>query len=433
MTNRISLQGIAKAFLAMVFAFGLAACNEESEQTTMNKKIETDLELYEGSFRPPSPTPTPSPTPDPTPVPIPGTPTINPLPAFVTTNTFNIVGTGTAGSSISLIAGGVVVGTVPVESDLSWIVPVGPLDEGPISFTAVARFSGGEASPASETVSTIVDTVAPSAPVITRPILPSTTDKPTFEGTGEPTSTITVFINDVENGTTTVIGTGDWAYTPTVGLADGSYTATAQARDLAGNLSPMSAPRTFSVDTVAPVAPSITGPAGGITNQNRPTISGTSEVDTIVEVFSNGDPLGVAVTENDGTWSYSPADEFFNGTYEITAQAADNGGLVSPISPVFSLTVDVSAPDAPSIVGPANVTDTRTPTITGTSVPLVTVTVFLNGVVNGTVFANELGDWDYTVASALVDAIYIVRAQVTDGGGSISPLSPPFTMDVEVP
>ena len=419
--------------LAVTLGLGLAACNEQKEYDNQKKKTETALDLYEGTFRPPSPTPTASPTATPTPVPIPGSPVINPLPAYTKTNTFNVTGTGTDGTSVTLILGGTIGDTVAVDSSLAWLIPVGPLADGPISFTAIARFPDGEASDPSSTVSTTVDTSAPPAPVITRPAIPSTSSKPTIEGTAESGSTVTIFIDSVENGTTTVIGAGNWAYTVSADLPDGTYVATATATDLAGNVSPLSVPLTFKVDTVAPPAPVITGPAGGITNQNRPDISGTAEADSIVEVFSGGTSLGSTVAEADGTWVYSPADEFSNGNYDITAQSTDEGGLKSPMSGIFELTVNVSAPDAPTITGPATVTTTRTPTISGTSIPDAVVAVFINGALNGSTSTDALGDWDYTVSGDLADAVYTVTAQTTDGGGSLSPLSTAFTMTVAVP
>lgn len=420
-------------FFALAVALSLPACNEGKEQSETRKKIETDLELYQGTFRPPTPSPTASPGPTATPVPIPGAPVINPLPTSVSTNTFNVVGTGVSGTSVTLIINGTIGETVAVDETLSWLAPVGPLDDGPYSFTAIARFPGGEASDPSATVSTTVDTLAPSAPVITRPVLPSTTDKPTLEGTAEAGSTVTVSIDGSVNGTTTASGDGLWAYTVASSLANGSYSATATATDGAGNVSPASAAWPFEVDTVAPAAPVVTGPGGGLTNQNRPTISGTSEAEALVEVFSDGGSLGTTTADADGTWEYIPTDEFANGTYEITAQATDGGGLVSPMSAGFELTVDVSAPAAPVISGPAAVTDTRTPTINGTSIPDAVITVYLNGAVNGTGLSDGLGDWSYTVAGELANGNYVITAQATDGGGSLSPLSSPFSMDVEVP
>lgn len=419
--------------LTVMLGMGLVACNEQKEQDNARKKIETALDLYEGTFRPPSPSPTASPTATPTPIPIPGSPVINPLPAYTATNSFNVTGTGTAGTSVTLILGGSIGDTVAVDSSLTWLIPVGPLDEGPISFTAIARFPDGEASDPSATVSTTIDTTAPPAPVITRPAIPSTSSKPSIEGTAESGSTVTIFIDSVENGTTTVIGAGSWAYTVANDLDDGTYVATATATDLAGNVSPLSVPLTFKVDTIAPPAPTVTGPAGGITNQKRPDISGTAEADSIVEVFSDGTSLGSTVAEEDGTWVYSPADEFLNGDYEITAQATDEGGLKSPMSGIFELTVNASAPDAPTVTGPANVTTTRTPTISGTSIPDAVIAVFIDGALNGSTSSDALGDWDYTVSGDLGDAVYTVTAQATDGGGSLSPLSTAFTMTVAVP
>jgi hypothetical protein len=433
MLRKLPFKNIFNLFLVLAFAVGLSACNEGNEQKEKAKQLRTNLELFEGSFRPPSPTPSPTPEPEPTPIPAPDAPVINALPAFVTTGSFTVTGSGTAGTEVSLVGNGILIDTVPVDLSLNWLVPVGPYEDGPVSFTAIARFPDGEASAPSVTVSTIIDTTAPSAPIINRPTLPSNTSTPTIEGLAEEATTIIVFIDGAENGTTITTAEGTWFYTPETGLADGTYLVTATATDEAGNISPLSNEWTVVVDTVPPVAPTINQPAGGVTNLSRPTIGGTSEEGSLVQVFSDDVLIGVTFADGDGTWELVPADEFPNGTYEITAVATDEAGLDSPTSDPFTLTVDVSAPAAPVVEGPANVTDTDTPTITGTSLPLVDVTVFLNGAVNGTTTSNEVGDWEYTVAAPLANASYAVTAQVTDGGGSISPLSAPFTMTVEVP
>ncbi len=58
---------------------------------------------------------------------------------------------------------------------------------------------------------------------------------------------------------------------------------TATATDPAGNTSPVSAPKTFTVDTVAPGAPVVTSPAEGSTTANpTPNLAGTAEPDSTV-------------------------------------------------------------------------------------------------------------------------------------------------------
>ena len=81
------------------------------------------------------------------------------------------------------------------------------------------------------------------------------------------------------------------------GLANGAHTITASETDLSGTTG--TASLTFTLDTAAPVAPSITsfstdsGTVGdGITNDNTLTLTGTAEANSTVKVYDGVDAVG---------------------------------------------------------------------------------------------------------------------------------------------
>src|SRR5439155_13614047 len=88
---------------------------------------------------------------------------------------------------------------------------------------------------------------------------------PTFTGTAEPGSTVTVYVNGVKAGTATTDASGDWTFTIPANhaLADGNYSITVTATDTAGNTSPPSAPLNVKVDTHTPTTPPGPGTGGG--------------------------------------------------------------------------------------------------------------------------------------------------------------------------
>ncbi len=87
-------------------------------------------------------------------------------------------------------------------------------------------------------------------------------------------------------GTATANGSGAWSYT-TSALTNGTHSLTATATDAAGNTGAASTAMSVTVDTAAPVAPTIasfsndSGTVGdGITNDNTLTLTGTAEANS---------------------------------------------------------------------------------------------------------------------------------------------------------
>ncbi|MFN2642124.1 MAG: Ig-like domain-containing protein, partial [Actinomycetota bacterium] len=122
------------------------------------------------------------------------------------------------------------------------------------------KANDGLVDSAAATVSVALgDVTPPVVPVITKPAAASLNPKSVaFSGTAEIGSTVKVYEGTTKIGQAAASGTA-WNFSLTT-LATGSHTVTATATDAAGNVSPASAARTFSVDAQSPGG-SLTGPA----------------------------------------------------------------------------------------------------------------------------------------------------------------------------
>lgn len=192
--------------------------------------------------------------------------------------------------------------------------------------------------PVAPVITSIADNTAPVIGVV--PNGGSTNEtKPTITGTGEAGSTISIYNGASLLGTALVQANGNWSFTPTNALAAGTWNLTAKATDTAGNTGPASDVRSFTIDTTPPVAPVLTtvfddqGPLTGnlnngqITDDARPTFTGTSEPNAIIRIFDNGSLLTEITADSSGNWSYTPAQPpapaMATGNHVITVTAID--------------------------------------------------------------------------------------------------------------
>ncbi|WP_247365049.1 Ig-like domain-containing protein, partial [Ralstonia pseudosolanacearum] len=237
-------------------------------------------------------------------------------------------------------------------------------------------------------------------------------------GTAEANSTINVFDGTTLLGTTTADASGNWTFTPTTALIDGSHSLTATATDAAGNVSTASSAFTLTVDTAAPATPVIgtvtdavapvtgTITAGGSTNDANPTLTGIAEGNSTVSIFDGTTLLGTTTADASGNWSYTPTTALTDGSHSLTATATDAAGNVSPASSAFTLTVDTAAPAAPVIgtvtddvapitgtVAAGGSTNDTTPTLAGTAEANSTINVFDGTTLLGTTTADASGNW----------------------------------------
>ena len=234
----------------------------------------------------------------------------------------------------------------------------------------------------------------------------------TLTGTAEANSTVKVYDGATLLGTATANGTGAWSYT-TAALSNGAHSLTATATDAAGNTGVASTALAVTIDTTAPVAPTIasfstdSGVVGdGITNDNTLTLTGTAEANSTVKVYDGATLLGTATANGTGAWSYTTA-ALTNGAHSLTATATDAAGNTGVASTALAVTIDTTAPVAPTITSFSTdsgvvgdgITNDNTLTLTGTAEANSTVKVYDGATLLGTVAANGSGAWSYTTVA----------------------------------
>jgi hypothetical protein len=115
---------------------------------------------------------------------------------------------------------------------------------------------------------------------------------PTFSGTAESGSTVTLYDGATLLGSV-VASAGGWTYTTGV-LTQGDHTITAVSTDTAGNVSAASAGRTITIDTSAPVVVSVAVPANG-TYASSGTLDFTVSFNESVTVDTSGGTPRIAI------------------------------------------------------------------------------------------------------------------------------------------
>ncbi len=314
-------------------------------------------------------------------------------PVVEPSNGSELSGTAEPGSSVTLTDGnGNPIGQTTADANGNWsFTPSTPLPDGTV-VNVVARDAAGNSSPPA---SVTVDAVAPATPTV------DPSNGTTLSGTAEPGATVTLTDgNGNPIGQVTADGSGNWTFTPSTPLPNGTV-VNATATDPSGNAS---SPASVTVDSVAPAAP-VVNPSNGA------TLSGTAEPGaTVTLTDGSGNPIGQVTADGSGNWSFTPSTPLPNGTV-VNATATDASGNTSAGS---SVTVDSVAPATP-VINPSNGT-----TLSGTAEPGATVTL-TDGSGNpiGQVTADGSGNWSFTPSTPLADGT-VVNATATDPAGNTS-------------
>lgn len=193
---------------------------------------------------------------------------------------------------------------------------------------------------------------------------------PTFTGTAEPNSTVTILANAVPVGTGTADLSGNWSITTST-LTDGSKSITATAANCVGTGPASAALNPVVIDTAAPAAPtgldlatasdSGSSTSDDLTNVATPTITGSAEAGSTVSLRSS--VTGVTVI---GTGAAAPAFSIVTSTlssappsvaHSLTATTTDVAGNTSVASTALVVTVDTTPPSVPSVPDMTGATD----------------------------------------------------------------------------
>ena len=370
-------------------------------------------------------------------------------------------GLATAGALVTLSSGDGVLGSVSADASGQWSFTPATLTDGTYTFLASYTDATGnlvESAPLTLTIDTVAPAAATDVTLADASGAPIATDTPTnnnapvLSGSAEPGSAITVSDGDTVLGTATAGADGSWSFT-TPTLTEGSHSLTTQVTDLAGNVSPASAPVALTVDTLAPAMPgdvvlSNDGApiaSGDATNTATPVLSGTAEPGSTVTISDGDAALGSVTAGDDGSWSYTTP-TLDDGDHSLTAVVTDPAGNSSAATTPVVVTVDTAAPAAASglqlssdqsgapVAVAGGITSDPTPTLSGSAEPDAIVTVYDGATALGSVATDADGSWSFT-APALSEGDHSLTATVTDAAGNVGPASDAlaFTVDTTPP
>ncbi|MCF8226776.1 MAG: T9SS type A sorting domain-containing protein, partial [Bacteroidales bacterium] len=273
-------------------------------------------------------------------------------------------GTSEIGSEVMLYSDAVLnaSGSAP---DGSWSILSSSLAEGAHAIQVTATDVAGNTSGMSAALDIVIDQIAPAAPAAPDMLAASDTgpsdaddntsdETPEYQGTCEAGAAVQLS-SDVDGvlGTTTADGTGIWSLVSNA-MTDGNHYVTLIATDVAGNASGISDSLLVTIDNQAPIQPGLpvlitaddAGASDGddVTNVTTPTISGTAEALTYVDIYSNNTIVTRVSTDAAGAYDYTFG-ALADGTYTIRTVCIDNAGNLSISSENLQMIVDTQAPD----------------------------------------------------------------------------------------
>lgn len=381
-----------------------------------------------------------------------------------------ITGSGAiAGGQVGIYDCEVLVATVTANGSGVWTyTPATDLAPGNHSFEAVNIDTAGNESSKTATLVVTVDLSTPSVPAApdmrtADDLGTSNTDNstsiqsPHFVGSGAETgTTISLYNGTTLLGSAVVDADGNFDIVPTAAFANGTYSLTLTATDVAGNTSaasPSTSITIYNATLDTPVFPLLDGDddlgsssTDRITSDNTPRIYSLATPGGTVQVYEGSTLLGTATANGYGNWT-ATLSTLADGDHTVYAVLVDQYGNKSANSTTLTFTIDTAPPvaisTAPSIdsasdTGHSNSdakTYDTTPTITGSgAIANGWVAVYIDGSYLGATQANGSGAYTYTIANgnALAGGVYSVTVRNIDTAGNHSATaSPSLTLGID--
>ncbi len=209
-----------------------------------------------------------------------------------------------------------------------------------------------------------------------------------------------------------------------------------------GNALPGTEPatdETYTLDNTPPGTPSVTSITfdtgisniDQITNDTTLIFIGSAEPNSTVEIFIDGSSVGTTTAIGSGLWSFDHTGTTLGeGVYGVRARSTDAAGNIGTFSALLNVTIDTTAPAAPSTPDMTAATDTgssntdnitsdTTPDFTGTAEANSIIELFAGATSVGTTTADGSGNWTIT-ASTLAAGNHNITATATDVAGNTS-------------
>ncbi|WP_170264761.1 Ig-like domain-containing protein [Pantoea dispersa] len=185
-----------------------------------------------------------------------------------------------------------------------------------------------------------------------------------------------------------------------------------------------------------PVAP------GGFTDDEKPTITGFAEPDSVVRVYSNGELIGSVQAAKNGSWQLDAP--LGKGLHNVYVTASDNYNQVSEPSDTYPLRINVPLVDQPVLLSVTDneglkqgaiahngQTDDKTPQLSGAA-PLdaIQVNIYVNGLFVAGVPVHD-GKWSWTSSYPILnDGSNVITLRAQNIRGEVSEETSPFNVTV---
>lgn len=315
--------------------------------------------------------------------------------AVIGTGDVVVSGTTAPHTQVTVVVGGVPVGSVTSDANGAWTFTVPGLADGVYQVQALASVAGKSVDD-----TTLFTVNTESFITITSPVDGSTVSgaRPTVSGTTLPGAVVTVSVDGAVVGTAVADASGNWSFALPDALADGEHTIHAESENSAGVKAEAEVTVTIAAGGSGEETPLvITSPKNGdVTNDPTPTVTGKAEPGATVTVLVDGVVVGTTVADASGNWSLPLSTPLADGQHTVVARTGAGDGA-QETSVVF--TVDRSALDL-EILKPTEgeVIPAGEPTeITGTSTPGALIDIYVDGVLIDRTQADDDGNWSTTL------------------------------------
>jgi len=225
----------------------------------------------------------------------------------------------------------------------------------------VRAFEGFSWSGWSEEWEFVVDTVVPAAPTLLSPIDGNYINDPTplFDWSSVSGASEYDFQFDDESDMSSSfnVKVGDSHYQYTSTLSDQPYYWRVRTWDAAGNYGSWTSIESFTVDTVAPAAPTLTSPTNGAFSTSQTvdfywsSVSGASQY-----TWERSDTVTFDIVRSTATFGGTSLQAVLgsDGIHYWRVKALDSAGNIGSWSSVWSITVDTVPPGIPTLLSPAD-------------------------------------------------------------------------------
>ncbi|MBR0717982.1 hypothetical protein JQ632_29030 [Bradyrhizobium liaoningense] len=218
------------------------------------------------------------------------------------------------------------------------------------------------------------------------------------------------------------------------------YATIVNGQLIPGDLIPAPLPVEGSTAPTAPTTPTVpgaptiasfstdSGVAGDkITNDNTLELKGTAAAGSTVKIYDGSTQIGSTTADSSGGWDYITK-VLTDAKHTLTATATNSSGQTSAASSALAVTVDTTAPTAPTIVS-KTVNSANQMVMSGNAEASSVVKVFDGTTQIGTATTNSSGVWSYT-SGTLAAGSHSLTAKAMDVAGNTGAASTVVTASI---